>query len=87
MIREGGVRICDEAAGFGGRRAKSQGTMASLEARRETQADSPLELPAGSQTHPPLDFSPLDPFQTSDLENCEIILCALSPSNCSQLLQ
>lgn len=69
MIREGEVRVCDEAAGFEDGRAMSPGTTAPLEAGRATQADSPLELPEGKQPHLHPEVSPSDPFQTSDLEN------------------
>lgn len=69
MVREGEVRVCDEAAGFEDGRAVSPGTMAPLEAGRATQADCPLELPEGKQPHLHLEVSPSDLFQTPDLEN------------------
>lgn len=60
-----------------GHEPRNAGGLYKLE-KRET--DSPLELPEGTQFCQRRDFSPQDPFQTSDLYNCKILIsCCFKP--------
>lgn len=47
------------------------GSLCKLEKYKETEA--PPEPPEGAQPSQYLDFSPRDPFQTPDFQNCKII--------------